>query len=78
VPRRDRVCEPDRAQLLHVSAHLSEGIVPELRIRFGTDCPPFDLPPVRERSFHCFDRAFACCREIGPVDYALSRIVLAK
>jgi hypothetical protein len=71
MPHHNRVYEPDRAQLLHVFAHLSEGIIPPFRFRFGTNCNPFELPLVREKFFHYFDRALAYFRGIDLVDYAI-------
>jgi hypothetical protein len=71
MPRVNRVYEPDRAQLLHTFSHLSEGIIPEFWIRFGTNCGPLEHPVVREKFFEYFDRAFAYFRGIDLVDYAI-------
>jgi hypothetical protein len=71
MPHQNRVYEPEREQLLHVFAHLSEGVMPAFRGRFGTNCNPFELPLVRETFFHYFDRALTYYRGIDLVDYAI-------
>jgi hypothetical protein len=71
MPRVNRVCEPDRAQLLHTFSHVSEGIIPEFWIRLGTNCGPLEHPLVRERFFEYFDRVVAYFRGIDLVDYAI-------